>query len=152
MAPENELAIRVSIFGLPHPSSPGGTFLHFNRKLAHIHSFTSSIHLIVFIIHQPILLTMKTTATILALGASALAQTVHQVTVDAQFSPDSLTDVAQGDIIQFNFQGTHSVATSDFSSPCKTGGNPVIYSDNVNAVSFVSSTQQPVKSIWHQVY
>ena len=59
---------------------------------------------------------MKSAASILALATSALAATI-EVQVSSVFTPDSIT-AADGDIIQFNFQSQHSVARSDFSSPC----------------------------------
>jgi len=75
---------------------------------------------------------MKSAASILALATSALAATI-EVQVSSVFTPDSIT-AADGDIIQFNFQSQHSVARSDFSSPCVGATDNAIYSGQLNSV------------------
>ncbi|KIW06244.1 hypothetical protein, variant [Verruconis gallopava] len=73
----------------------------------------------------------------LALASSALADVI---TVDVGssgdvFSPNSVT-AKDGDIVQFNFHGTHSVVQSDFSSPCSSTSNTAINSGTLSSGAF----------------
>lgn len=89
---------------------------------------------------------ITTAASILALGASALAQNVIQVAVDSRYDPETVT-AAQGDIIQFNFNSQHSVAQSDFGSPC-TGQEGGIYSGPISEGGVFSVQVNSTDPIW----
>ena len=78
---------------------------------------------------------IKSLAAVLALGASALAQTVHQVSVEYRFDPDTVT-AAKGDIIQFNFMagGGSAVGSSAYDSACNATSESSIYSSETEEV------------------
>jgi plastocyanin len=76
---------------------------------------------------------IKSAVSVLALSASALAATI-EVSVTSVFEPNSIT-AAAGDIIQFNFNGQHSVAQSEFDSPCVATSETAIYSGTLSEVS-----------------
>jgi plastocyanin len=75
---------------------------------------------------------IKQAASILALSASALAATIN-VAVSTVFTPDTIT-AAEGDVIQFDFNGQHSVAQSEFDSPCVATSETAIYSGTLSEV------------------
>lgn len=77
---------------------------------------------------------IKSAVSVLALGASALAATIT-VEVANVFEPNSIT-AAEGDIIQFNFNGQHSVVQSEFDSPCVSTSETAINSGTLSTVSF----------------
>ena len=80
---------------------------------------------------------MKSAASVLAFATSALAATI-EVQVSGVFTPDSVT-AAPGDIIQFNFESQHSVARSEYDSPCVGATDNAIYSGALSSVRTFSS-------------
>ncbi|KAK3315487.1 hypothetical protein B0H66DRAFT_345302 [Apodospora peruviana] len=73
-----------------------------------------------------------TTLTLAALASLATAQKTHVVTVGMNatltYSPNSLTGVAAGDLVQFQFKaGNHTVTQSTFDKPCE----PISMNSNI---------------------
>lgn len=80
---------------------------------------------------------MVNTLSLLALAVGAYAAS-HSVDVGSGgnvFNPSSLT-AAMGDTVTFNFNGMHSVAQGDYSSPCSSSGSSEIYSGMMSSGSF----------------
>lgn len=80
---------------------------------------------------------MVNTLSVLALASGAFAATV-QVAVGSGgnvFTPSTIT-AATGDVVEFTFSGSHSVASGDFASPCSSSGSSDIYSGTMSSGVF----------------
>ena len=91
-----------------------------------------------------------TTSTASASAVSAAAGEVQTVQVGQTgftFTPDSIT-ADKGDVIQFVIHSTHSVARSDFNSPCQPISGAGIWTGIVDDTTTFSVTVNDTNPIW----
>lgn len=89
---------------------------------------------------------------LLLLGSSAYAQTVHEVvaTDGVEFEPNSLSNVAAGDMIKVTFSKVnhHDIVSGSWASPCEfnsaVGLNSGVYSNGEVFEFTVNSTDPQI--------
>lgn len=82
-----------------------------------------------------------------ALAATTFAK-VYEVTVGPglNYSPDTITDAAEGDIVSFTFGSGHNVVSGSFDDPCQPSGG--IYSGDPQDGDVFSVTLNSTDPLW----
>lgn len=90
---------------------------------------------------------MKSFFTLSTLAAGTFAR-VYEVTVGPglDYSPNTITDAASGDIISFKFGEGHNVVSGSYDQPCQPSGG--IYSGNPSNGDVFSVTLNGTDPLW----